>query len=108
MNFETRYDLSRRGRYAGRLLFLITMAALILNPGAAAQGRFDYADLRGGLFTPKTVGGVRSMRDGEHYTAVDSGRIVRYSYRTGERLARDFRPRDSHPVDRLYGLPVQS
>ena len=87
MNFETRYDLSRRGRYAGRLLFLITMAALILNPGAAAQGRFDYADLRGGLFTPKTVGGVRSMRDGEHYTAVDSGRIVRYSYRTGERLA---------------------
>ena len=87
MNFETRYDLSRRGRCAGRLLFLITMAALILNPGAAAQGRFDYADLRGGLFTPKTVGGVRSMRDGEHYTAVDSGRIVRYSYRTGERLA---------------------
>ncbi len=46
--------------------------------------RFDYAAIERGEFWPRSVGGVRSMRDGEHYTAVVDGHIVRYRFATGE------------------------
>ena len=37
------------------------------------------------LFFPRTIGKLRSMNDGEHYTVLESSReIVRYEYKTGE------------------------
>ena len=48
----------------------------------AAHPAFDYKTLSE-KFVPKTVAGVRSMADGEHYTAMKEGRIVRYRYRDG-------------------------
>ncbi|MDD3107885.1 MAG: DPP IV N-terminal domain-containing protein, partial [Alistipes sp.] len=48
-----------------------------------AQGRFDYGAIRRNEFTPRSVEGVRSMKDGEHYTVLREGKILRYDYRTG-------------------------
>lgn len=62
------------------LLTLLTCTA------AMGQARFDYADLRAGKFTPKTVSGLRSLKDGERYTTTEDGRIVVSSYKTGEKL----------------------
>jgi dipeptidyl-peptidase-4 len=35
------------------------------------------------MFYPKTVEGICSMNDGEHYTTLNAGAIVRYNYKTG-------------------------
>ena len=40
-----------------------------------------------GTFTPKTVRGIVSMRDGEHYTALEKGGVIaKYRYSTGEKV----------------------
>lgn len=57
---------------------------------------FDYADIRDGRFRAKTIAGVRSMNDGEHYTATANGRIEKYSYKTGTLAATIFDMKD-HP-----------
>lgn len=62
------------------LLIALSLATLTL----AAQDKFDYEDIRKGKFSQKSVGGIRSMNDGEHYTVNDKGVILRYGYRTGE------------------------
>ncbi|MCD8186766.1 MAG: DPP IV N-terminal domain-containing protein, partial [Rikenellaceae bacterium] len=49
-----------------------------------AQPRFTYDDLASGGFAQRSVYGLRSMNDGEHYTTQERDKIIRYSYRTGE------------------------
>ncbi|MBQ4280299.1 MAG: S9 family peptidase [Rikenellaceae bacterium] len=49
-----------------------------------AVPRFGYEEIARGDFWPRTVRGVRSMSDGEHYTSVTNGHIVRYRFATGE------------------------
>ncbi len=58
---------------------------------------FDYSDIRGGRFRARTVSGVRSMNDGEHYTVNADGRIDKYSYKTGALVATIFDIKD-HPA----------
>lgn len=62
---------------------LFAAAGLFCAASVSAGPAFDYGTLSE-KFVPKTVAGVRSMADGEHYTAVKEGRIVRYRYRDGE------------------------
>lgn len=50
----------------------------------SAQPAFDYSALRDGTFEQKTVSGVRSLSDGERYTTMSDGRVLCFSYRTGE------------------------
>lgn len=38
-------------------------------------------------FTAKSVGGLRSMNDGLHYTVLEEGSIIKYAYKTGEKVA---------------------
>ena len=57
---------------------------MVVSEGVSAQPRFGYEAFRKGVFVPKTVQGVRSMNDGEHYTTMDQGRVLQFSYRTGE------------------------
>lgn len=74
--------------------------ALSLLSMQTLAGTFDYSDLRKGLFAPKNVVGVRSMNDGEHYTTRTGGKIERFRYSTGERVATVF---DAETA----GLPVE-
>ena len=37
-------------------------------------------------FSAKTVGGLQSMNDGLHYTAIAKNNLVKYSYKTGEAI----------------------
>ena len=63
------------------------LSSVAIGPTVAAesgQGTFGYEEMKQGLFTPRTVQGVRSLNDGEHYTTMSDGRILAFSYQTGE------------------------
>lgn len=76
---------------------LLTILLSLFSAGAWA-GTFDYGDIRRGVFAQKTVEGVRSMNDGEHYTTMSDGQIGKFSYRTGERTAVLFDGKKSEPA----------
>jgi len=63
------------------LLIILSVAVCATLP---AQKKFGWNDIALGKFSQKGVSGLRSMNDGEHYTTVQDGAILRYSYRTGE------------------------
>ena len=57
----------------------ILFAALLAGMTAGAQA-FDYDDIAAGRFRPAQLAGVRPMADGEHYTAIRDGNILRHRY----------------------------
>lgn len=65
---------------------------------ASGQYMFDYSDIRSGRFRAKTVTGVRSMNDGEHYTVNADGKIQKYSYKTGALTGTIFDIADYHEI----------
>ncbi len=65
-----------------KILLFVFAAALCT--GLRGQEKFGWNDIAAGKFLQKSVSGLRSMNDGEHYTTVQGGAILRYSYRTGE------------------------
>ena len=68
-----------------RNLLTVFFALCTLNTiTVSARPAFDYSALRDGTFEQKTVSGVRSLSDGERYTTVSDGRVLCFSYRTGE------------------------
>ena len=74
----------------GLLLSLVIMGSVSAQNGSK---RVNLKDITDGRFRQTTaVGEMRSIPDGEHYTAMsrDGSMIVKYSYRTGE------------PVDTLF------
>jgi dipeptidyl-peptidase 4 len=74
----------------GLLLSLVIMGSVSAQNGSK---RVNLKDITDGRFRQTTaVGEMRSLPDGEHYTAMsrDGSMIVKYSYRTGE------------PVDTLF------
>lgn len=68
-----------------RNLLTVFFALCTLNTiTVSARPAFDYSALRDGMFEQKTVSGVRSLSDGERYTTMSDGRVLCFSYRTGE------------------------
>ena len=68
-----------------RNLLTVFLALCTLNTiTVSARPAFDYSALRDGTFEQKTVSGVRSLSDGERYTTMSDGRVLCFSYRTGE------------------------
>ena len=68
-----------------RNLLTVFFALCTLNTiTISARPAFDYSALRDGTFEQKTVSGVRSLSDGERYTTMSDGRVLCFSYRTGE------------------------
>lgn len=61
---------------------ILTIAASGICTGACAA--FSYKDIAEGKFGVRSVSGVRSMADGEHYTTTSHGKVIRCSYATGE------------------------
>ena len=47
---------------------------------------FDYSDIARGKFSSRSVYGVRSMADGEHYTSSKGGKIIKYAYVDGSEV----------------------
>ena len=69
-----------------RKLGLLLGLAAVACTAYGASPQFTYADIAAGKFAQRTVAGLRSMADGEHYTVLDSGRVVVFSagrYRCG-------------------------
>ncbi|MDR0995070.1 MAG: S9 family peptidase [Tannerella sp.] len=74
---------------------LLLSAALLAGAAQAQTGTkpVELKEITDGAFSQRTsVGEIRSLPDGEHYTAMnaDQSMIIRYSYRTGQ------------PVDTLF------
>lgn len=63
----------------------------ILCLGATAQTKrvVDYASINGGKFSARSVSGLRSMKNGEHYTALSSDRMAIVEYRFADGAAVD-------------------
>ena len=60
--------------------FLVVFCLLCGALAVSAQPKFSYADIAAGKFSQKSVYGVRSMKDGEHYTTRSGSVIYRHSY----------------------------
>jgi dipeptidyl-peptidase-4 len=80
----------RKGKYVNMLLCMFVSSGICAQQGA---GRIELKDVTDGAFRPQTfTGEMRSMPDGEYYTAMNRERtkIIKYSYKTGA------------PVDTLF------
>jgi dipeptidyl-peptidase-4 len=79
-----------------KVLGLSLLLSLVMLGGLSAQNGSKQVDLKeitdGKFRQVSAIGDMRSLPDGEHYTAMNSDRnmIIKYSYRTG------------HPVDTLF------
>ena len=66
---------------------LTLLIALLLSPTAYPQTKTITLDdiYRDNTFRSRSVYGLRSMKDGEHYTTLEEGRyVVKYAYQTGK------------------------
>lgn len=75
------------------LLLSLALAAGVSGSARAGNKQIELKEITDGAFRQSTdVGEIRSLPDGEHYTAMNKARnmIVKYSYRTGQ------------PVDTLF------
>ena len=61
-------------------LIVALVALFCASVVADAQPKFTYSDIALGKFAQKSVGGLRSMSDGEHYTIREADGIYRCSY----------------------------
>ena len=59
---------------------LVILAIICAVVTVGAQPRFTYDDIADGKFRAKSVGGLRSMADGNHYTTFEDGCIYRHAY----------------------------
>lgn len=88
-----------------RILTLFIVTAFAVSAWAQSNPKFTLEDiLRKGTFRASTVSGLRSMKDGEHYTTLENGtKIVKYSYKTGNETGTVFNLKDvdDAPVSRF-------
>lgn len=82
--------------------YLFSLLLVLFTCTAGAQSMFDYSDIKSGKFRAKSVSGVRSMNDGEHYTANVGGRIEKYNYKTGESVGTVFDVQDFPELSGRY------
>ena len=61
---------------------MLTSALLVLGTAAAAQN--EYAAIAELKAMNRSVQGLRSMADGEHYTTLEQGNVLRYAYASDE------------------------
>jgi dipeptidyl-peptidase-4 len=72
-----------------RSVFLVIAAIIIISAHAQEAKKITLEDIHvKGTFRAQSVNGLRSMKDGEHYTTLENGKqIVKYSYKTGKEVA---------------------
>ncbi len=71
-----------------KLVVYMTFALLAATGAATAQTRqITLEDIwTKRTFSPRGIGGIRSMQDGEHYLSMTRTGIAKYSYLTGEKV----------------------
>ncbi|MDC1106155.1 S9 family peptidase [Prolixibacteraceae bacterium] len=70
-----------------RLLFSVLAILLISSPLLAEKITFEDVITKS-TFRPKGIYGIRSMKDGLHYTTQENGtQIVKYNYKTGKKVS---------------------
>lgn len=62
------------------------MLAAVLMVATDMFGKFTYDDIARGKFSQRSIYGVRSMADGEHYTSSKGGKIIKYAYVDGSEV----------------------
>ncbi len=62
---------------------VLTLLAALVSVGLSAAQKFGYKEISNGTFRAKSVYGVRSMADGEHYSTKSGNDIIKYSYKSG-------------------------
>ncbi len=69
-----------------RIFFTIILALTLLQTASPQTKQITLDDIyRNNTFRSRSIYGIRSMKDGEHYTTLEGGRnVVRYSYQTGK------------------------
>jgi len=72
-----------------RKFALSAICFIMIIVGSNAQKKIGLDDLfRNYTFSEKTISGLRSMKDGLHYTTIENkNQVVKYSYKTGEKVA---------------------
>jgi len=71
-----------------KIAVLFFAAVLSLSLNAQTGEKITFEDIfQKGTFRAESVKGLRSMKDGEHYTTLENGtRVVKNSYETGEEM----------------------
>lgn len=93
-----------------RLRYVFIVASMLIVGSAAAQEvaaplkSVSYEDIAGGVFAAKSVGGLRPMEDGEHYTTLSNGNIIRWRYSDGMVEDTLFRAPESFPKPAGYAM----
>jgi dipeptidyl-peptidase-4 len=87
-----------------RVILLLLATVFIISSKAQETKKITLEDiLVKGTFKAQTVDGLRSMKDGEHYTTLENNtQIVKYSYKTGKEVAVIF------DITKLKDAPVKS
>ncbi len=68
-----------------RRIFFWTLAMVgSLSVWAESAHTVNYDDIAKGELSARTVRGLRPMADGEHYTTLDGGNVLRWRYATGK------------------------
>lgn len=81
-----------------RALMLLIAATTI---AVAQQKQIDYEAINRGSFYARGVSGLRGMNDGEHYTTIGNGTIVRWRYWDGQVADTIFKTSDYNPLIRF-------
>ena len=89
-----------------KLTILLLMVALFISSATQAQKQITFDDVvTQGTFRAKSVYGLRSMKDGLHYTTLEDGgtKVVKYAYKTGKSVETvfDLKEMEDVSIERL-------
>lgn len=65
-------------------VFCLAALALVAGVALAQPRQIGYDDIAGGRLSARSVGGFRPMADGEHYTTLQNGAVLRWRYVDGQ------------------------
>ncbi|WP_417154090.1 S9 family peptidase [Rikenella microfusus] len=84
----------------------ICAAVLALAAGIASArpGQIGYDDIAGGKLSARSIGGLRPMADGEHYTTLKDGAVLRWRYADGGLVDTLFAPPAGFPEVEGYTM----
>lgn len=88
-----------------RTLAILTLIFTTLSLNAK---EIDYSTIAAGTFRPLTISALRSMADGEHYTTMSQGRIVKFRYSDGAAVDTLFSAWDCTPKVKINGYAMSA
>lgn len=89
-----------------KIIFWTTVFCVSAGVSAEAGERrpIGYDDIASGRLAAKSVSGLRPMRDGEHYTTLNRGQVLRWRYADGALVDTLFRMPEGFPRVESYTM----